>query len=241
MFEDRYTLGQGQKMLPRESKIMLANIIRHTETHNRIIEEEECWKQRSLQRENETKEFNYSSDRSGFDMMHKKCRWLLESRNAVGQSRAHMDCKDDVQRHSYEGREESTGTFWMRQLDNFESRDPDRWGHSGYKELYPQDFLSESEKDNVKQMNKCHSSKKRSHSPENEVKKKRKKSRSDRKLKKEKKKKRKKRRRSTSCHESETDSRKERHHKKRKVETDCSSHKNKHKLCKKRKKLLDAI
>lgn len=217
---------------------MLANIIRHTDTHNRIIEEEECWKQRAMQRVNEAKEFHNSSDKNGFDTMHKKCKWLHESRKVVGKLRAHMDCKDDIERHSYEGREEKTGTFWMRQLDNFESRDPERWGHSGYKELYPQDFRSDSEKDNGKQMNKCRSSKKRSHSPETEVKKKHKRTHSDRKLK-EKKKKSKKKKRNTDSRESETDSRKERrHHKKRKEEIDCSSHKhkNKIKLCKKRKK-----
>lgn len=91
-----------------------------------IIEEEECWKQRALQRVNEDKEFHNSSDKNGIDIMHKKCNWSLESRKVVGKSRAHMDCKDDIQHHSYEGREETKSTFWMRQLDNFESRDPDR-------------------------------------------------------------------------------------------------------------------
>jgi len=229
MSEDRYTSGKVQKMLPRESKILLANIIRHSDTHNRIIEEEECWKQRTLQRVNEVKGFHNSSDNIGIDIMHKKCKWLPESRKVAGNSRAHMDCKDDIQRHSYEGREEPKSTFWMRQLDNFESRDSDRWGHSGYKELYPQDFLSDSEKDDVKQkINKCPSSKKRLHSPEPDVKKKHKKSHSDRKLK-EKKKKSKKKKRNTDSHERETGSRKERHRKRWKEEIDCSSHKNKKK------------
>ncbi|XP_073336283.1 uncharacterized protein NKAPD1 isoform X3 [Pagrus major] len=35
---------------------------------------------------------------------------------------------------------------WTRKLYEFESNDPDRWGHSGFKELYPEEFGSDSEK-----------------------------------------------------------------------------------------------
>ncbi|XP_029372591.1 uncharacterized protein NKAPD1 isoform X2 [Echeneis naucrates] len=39
--------------------------------------------------------------------------------------------------------------FWTRRLYEFEAKDPDRWGHSGFKELYPEEFESDSEKKQV--------------------------------------------------------------------------------------------
>uniref|UniRef100_A0A1X7SGD7 Uncharacterized protein n=1 Tax=Amphimedon queenslandica TaxID=400682 RepID=A0A1X7SGD7_AMPQE len=41
--------------------------------------------------------------------------------------------------------EETSSTYWTRQLMKVEENDPDRWGHSGYKELYPEEFISTDE------------------------------------------------------------------------------------------------
>ncbi|KAM4566071.1 uncharacterized protein NKAPD1 isoform 2-T3 [Odontesthes bonariensis] len=36
--------------------------------------------------------------------------------------------------------------YWTRKLYEFEASDPDRWGHGGFKELYPEEFESDGEK-----------------------------------------------------------------------------------------------
>lgn len=172
-------------MLPRESKQLLANIIRHTDTHNRILEEEECWKQRSLQLRKRTRKPSYSLAPQ------------LESRpeqhygyedDIRMNSRAHMDCESDVRHCSYEGREEKTSTFWLRQYDRAEMEDAERWGHNGYKELYPQDFVSDSDDDDRGNKNvDGFIRSKRCHSPDVELKKKHKSNRQEKKGRKSKK------------------------------------------------------
>merc|ERR1712141_504965 len=58
--------------------------------------------------------------------------------------RAHMDRADETRPHSYTDREpEHRSTFHMRQLAKAEEADPDRWGHGGYKEMYPDYFRSD--------------------------------------------------------------------------------------------------
>jgi hypothetical protein len=41
-----------------------------------------------------------------------------------------------------EKKEEKHGNIYQRQLLQLEESDPTRWGHSGYKELHPEDFVS---------------------------------------------------------------------------------------------------
>jgi hypothetical protein len=36
----------------------------------------------------------------------------------------------------------SPSFFWTQQLMEMELNDPDRWGHSGYKDLYPEEFIT---------------------------------------------------------------------------------------------------
>ncbi|XP_072547290.1 uncharacterized protein NKAPD1 isoform X2 [Salminus brasiliensis] len=42
-------------------------------------------------------------------------------------------------------RDEREARYWTRKLYEFEENDPDRWGHSGFKELYPEEFQSDGE------------------------------------------------------------------------------------------------
>ncbi|XP_061915921.1 NKAP domain containing 1 isoform X2 [Entelurus aequoreus] len=101
-------------------KKYLRNIIRHTDAHNKIQEETEMWKMRDM-------EVNHVSDEKT--------------------TRGHMHCD----RMSYQSRvssdhDDREARYWTRKLYEFEDNDPDRWGHSGFKELYPEEFGSGSDK-----------------------------------------------------------------------------------------------
>nr|XP_057936141.1 NKAP domain containing 1 [Doryrhamphus excisus]XP_057936142.1 NKAP domain containing 1 [Doryrhamphus excisus] len=101
-------------------KTLLRNVIRHTDAHNKIQEETEMWKMRDL-------EVNHVS--------------------ATKPIRGHMHCD----RISYQSRvssdhDDREARYWSRKLYEFEDNDPDRWGHSGFKELYPEEFESDSDK-----------------------------------------------------------------------------------------------
>ncbi|XP_062376930.1 NKAP domain containing 1 isoform X3 [Sardina pilchardus] len=82
-------------------------------------------------------------------------------------------------------RDEREARYWTRKLYEFEANDPDRWGHSGFKELYPEEFKSDGRgessggDDNVRhKKKKCKSSREadhRKHSSKSSKKKKRKK------------------------------------------------------------------
>lgn len=64
----------------------------------------------------------------------------------------HCDRVPDQSRSMSAGRErvsehdDREARYWTRKLYEFEAGDPDRWGHSGFKELYPEEFDSDSDK-----------------------------------------------------------------------------------------------
>lgn len=104
------------------NKTLLKNVIRHTDAHNKVVEEEEMWKQHRKMKEPifQRRENSFLKDR-GADMRNE-----FPSRS---QRRAHMD-------------DEPSSTYWMKKLYKAEETDKDRWGHSGFKELYPEKFHS---------------------------------------------------------------------------------------------------
>ncbi|CAJ1065233.1 uncharacterized protein NKAPD1 isoform X2 [Xyrichtys novacula] len=71
-------------------------------------------------------------------------------------ARGRMHCDRDQRRDiggSGEGASEHDdrdARYWTRKLYEFEAKDPERWGHSGFKELYPEEFDSDCEKNNAK-------------------------------------------------------------------------------------------
>uniref|UniRef100_A0A8D0H0I9 NKAP domain containing 1 n=1 Tax=Sphenodon punctatus TaxID=8508 RepID=A0A8D0H0I9_SPHPU len=122
-------------------KVLLRNVIRHTDAHNKIQEESEMWKIREL--EKQTQEIysgrqrrvlsDCSSSRmrcDGFDDDSQRADWKAKNIDSIS-----MTMEDDLLRARY----------WNKKLYDCEANMPDRWGHSGYKELYPEEFDSESD------------------------------------------------------------------------------------------------
>ncbi|KAK2847429.1 hypothetical protein Q5P01_010428 [Channa striata] len=113
-------------------KTLLRNVIRHTDAHNKIQEEMEMWKMRDWE----------------IQMSHHK--HLTDTECVRG--RMHCDRVSDQPRGLSQSRERVSehdnreARYWTRKLYEFEAGDPDRWGHSGFKELYPDEFESDSEK-----------------------------------------------------------------------------------------------
>ncbi|XP_071352092.1 uncharacterized protein NKAPD1 isoform X2 [Trachinotus anak] len=111
-------------------KTLLRNVIRHTDAHNKIQEEMEMWKMRGW--EVQTSHGKHFSDpvcvRGRMHCDRDEARDLSRSRERVSE---------------HDDRE---ARYYTRKLYEFEAKDPDRWGHSGFKELYPEEFESDSEK-----------------------------------------------------------------------------------------------
>ncbi|XP_011406027.1 PREDICTED: uncharacterized protein C11orf57-like [Amphimedon queenslandica] len=106
-------------------KSVLRNYIRHADTHNRVQEEREMWRLRQLEQQTQLQSY------------HSKPRHILTRGRLLSDSlRERPDDTDE---------EETSSTYWTRQLMKVEENDPDRWGHSGYKELYPEEFISTDE------------------------------------------------------------------------------------------------
>ncbi|XP_026154990.1 uncharacterized protein NKAPD1 isoform X1 [Mastacembelus armatus] len=116
-------------------KILLKNVIRHTDAHNKIQEEMEMWKMRDW-------EIQMSHDKHLSDTVcvrgHMHCDRLPDQSRDLSRSKERVSEHDDRETR-----------YWSRKLYEFEANDPDRWGHSGFKELYPEEFESDSEKNSA--------------------------------------------------------------------------------------------
>ncbi|KAL4228932.1 hypothetical protein ACF0H5_011972 [Mactra antiquata] len=115
-----------RKIQSTVNKTLLKNVIRHTDSHNKVVEETEMWKQRQREIKNVDSMGSRNSflkDRGGVDM-----RYEFSDHR---QRRAHMD-------------DEPKSTYWMNELYKAEEADENRWGHSGFKELYPEKFNSDA-------------------------------------------------------------------------------------------------
>ncbi|XP_051053382.1 uncharacterized protein NKAPD1 isoform X1 [Phodopus roborovskii] len=118
-------------------KVLLRNVIRHTDAHNKIQEESDMWKIRELEKQMEDA---YQGTR----------------RNTVPSSSSRMRSDgfdEESQRDYWRPKNEISGALdddflkaksWNKKLYDYESNMPDRWGHSGYKELYPEEFETDS-------------------------------------------------------------------------------------------------
>uniref|UniRef100_A0A8C4YMH2 Uncharacterized protein n=1 Tax=Gopherus evgoodei TaxID=1825980 RepID=A0A8C4YMH2_9SAUR len=127
-------------------KVLLRNVIRHTDAHNKIQEESEMWKIREL--EKQTQEtyrwktlISLCSSRmrsDGFDEESQRADWKAKSFVHVPDM-----TEDDLLR----------ARTWNKKLHECEANMPDRWGHSGYKELYPEEFDTDSDQQEKDEQN----------------------------------------------------------------------------------------
>ncbi|XP_062052998.1 uncharacterized protein NKAPD1 isoform X2 [Lepus europaeus] len=123
-------------------KVLLRNVIRHTDAHNKIQEESDMWKIRELEKQME-------------DAYQGTKRKMLPSSS----SRMRSDGFDEEsQRDYWKPKNEISGTLeddflkaksWNKKLYDYEANMPDRWGHSGYKELYPEEFETDSDHQDI--------------------------------------------------------------------------------------------
>ncbi|XP_014890613.1 uncharacterized protein NKAPD1 isoform X1 [Poecilia latipinna] len=185
-------------------KTLLRNVIRHTDAHNKIQEEMEMWKMRDWEIQ--------ASD-------HKHLPNADIMRGGM-----HCDRVSDHPRNMSAGRERASehddreARYWTRRLYEFEAGDPDRWGHSGFKELYPEEFDTDSDK-SVTIKNRRHKMKKSKSDTEACLSKRSKKS--------SRRKKKKKKKADSSSDNSDTDDRSDTKDKQRKKKRGKGRHKNK--------------
>ncbi|KAA0701956.1 NKAP domain containing protein 1 [Triplophysa tibetana] len=114
-------------------KVLLRNVIRHTGAHNKarkLLNETDMWKQRNLEQQASS---THLPKQSG--QMH--CDRYLDSKGSM----------QDRLGDRLSERDEKEARYWTRKLYEFEANDPDRWGHSGFKELYPEEFQLDGKKD----------------------------------------------------------------------------------------------
>ncbi|CAK7317845.1 Uncharacterized protein NKAPD1 [Vulpes lagopus] len=123
-------------------KVLLRNVIRHTDAHNKIQEESDMWKIRELEKQME-------------DAYRGTRRKMLPSSS----SRMRSDGFDEEsQRDHWRPKNEISGALeddflkaksWNKKLYDYEANMPDRWGHSGHKELYPGEFETDSDQQDI--------------------------------------------------------------------------------------------
>ncbi|KAM9767145.1 uncharacterized protein NKAPD1 isoform 2-T3 [Dama dama] len=123
-------------------KVLLRNVIRHTDAHNKIQEESDMWKIRELEKQMD-------------DAYRGTKRKMLPSSS----SRMRSDGFDEEsQRDYWRPKNEICGALddgflkaksWNKKLYDYEANMPDRWGHSGYKELYPEEFETDSDQQDI--------------------------------------------------------------------------------------------
>nr|XP_020648798.1 uncharacterized protein C11orf57 homolog [Pogona vitticeps]XP_020648804.1 uncharacterized protein C11orf57 homolog [Pogona vitticeps]XP_020648811.1 uncharacterized protein C11orf57 homolog [Pogona vitticeps]XP_020648820.1 uncharacterized protein C11orf57 homolog [Pogona vitticeps] len=123
-------------------KVLLRNVIRHTDAHNKIQEETEMWKIREMEKQSQDvpwgkKKFpNSSCSRMRSDGFDEEAAWKGRDLASVS-----VETEDDLRHVRY----------WNKKLYEYESNMPDRWGHSGYRELYPEEFDTDSDRERDEQ------------------------------------------------------------------------------------------
>uniref|UniRef100_W5M058 NKAP domain containing 1 n=1 Tax=Lepisosteus oculatus TaxID=7918 RepID=W5M058_LEPOC len=122
-------------------KVLLRNVIRHTDAHNKvgqIQEESEMWKMREKERQTLGDHARWHRRKLDHDLSRGRMRcdgFDEEELPGDGGAATAQSSEGDVREARH----------WTKKLYEFEAGDPDRWGHSGFKELYPEEFETDSD------------------------------------------------------------------------------------------------
>ncbi|KAL5487329.1 hypothetical protein EMCRGX_G019918 [Ephydatia muelleri] len=116
-------------------KHTLNNFLRHVDAHNKIQEEREMWRLRELERKSD----------------YEKTEWPSRA-PLLTRGRLVSDVFDDSETEGgtfhTSASHAPASTYWTRQLIKAEENDPFRWGHSGFKEQNPEEFVSTDDENN---------------------------------------------------------------------------------------------
>ncbi|XP_053307684.1 uncharacterized protein NKAPD1 isoform X2 [Spea bombifrons] len=135
-------------------KVLLRNVIRHTDAHNKLQEESEMWKIREMEKQAQNlygaKRRRTSPEPNKWD--HNGYKELYPEEFGDSKSRMRSDgfdadVKKEAEKRAAVSLEEDALSIRAlnKKFYKCESSMPDRWGHSGYKELYPEEFDSDSD------------------------------------------------------------------------------------------------
>ncbi|CAH1262488.1 C11orf57 [Branchiostoma lanceolatum] len=130
-------------------KQLLKNVIRHTESMNKVHEESEMWRQ---YKEMQTRRKDTSPYRSGQMRSDRNVDTRVKTSGGVSPG----------------------SSYWTKKLYEAEEADPDRWGHGGFKELYPDAFSSSSSTEGSEDRSRSKRRKKKKKAKKKDVSKKRK-------------------------------------------------------------------
>ncbi|XP_024062946.1 uncharacterized protein NKAPD1 [Terrapene carolina triunguis] len=145
-------------------KVLLRNVIRHTDAHNKIQEESEMWKIRELEKQTQ-ETYRWKQERMSPNTSSSRMRsdgFDEESQRADWKAKNFMHVPDMIEDDLLRAR------TWNKKLYECEANMPDRWGHSGYKELYPEEFDTDSDQQEKDEQNAVNG-KRKSHPGEQSV------------------------------------------------------------------------
>ncbi|XP_061184628.1 uncharacterized protein NKAPD1-like [Saccostrea echinata] len=129
------------------SKTLLKNHIRHATSHNKIVEESLMWRQYEMMNAEKcqvnSRKSKYTRDKSYKQDRQKSSSYRFSKKSGRSSS---LDL----------GGQSKPSFYWTKELQKAEEAIPDRWDHSGYKELHPEEFQTGSDTDS-----KCKSSEKK--------------------------------------------------------------------------------
>lgn len=109
----------------KADKQLVNNLVKHTETHNRVLEEEKCWREIQRQRREEKSRAEHKIKRSH----HSSAMDVQQALDAY-----ERQLRYEAKRRLEESSEEpKSSDIWQALVRNKDKSD--RWGHDGWEEL----------------------------------------------------------------------------------------------------------
>ncbi|KAK6469289.1 hypothetical protein HHUSO_G32724 [Huso huso] len=145
-------------------KVLLRNVIRHTDAHNKIQEESEMWKMREMEKQTPVIQQKWQPTKLApdFGRFASFCSaTMCKMRSDSFHEETHSERRGAPAGHTSE-QDRREAKHWTKKLYDFEAGDPNRWrlcvylyiiSHSGFRELYPEEFHTHSDSSNSDEKN----------------------------------------------------------------------------------------
>ncbi|KAJ6223825.1 hypothetical protein RDWZM_002370 [Blomia tropicalis] len=115
------------KYVTKEGKKLLQSTIQSTNSQNKILEQKLMWDLYESKRTGDIKQKRDNENDQRRKLNDRK-------RKRTNDSISISDCSDEPSLN------EVGDKYWLKKLIKEESKQPDRWDHTGFKELYPEEF-----------------------------------------------------------------------------------------------------